>query len=289
MQIHSEPVIVYRAMNEDDIQAGMQLCRASGWNQVQRDWKLFLQLSPQGCRVAVHKNQVVGTVATIRYQERFSWLGMVLVDPAVRGLGIGSQLLEEALTILRAEQCVRLDATPFGYPLYRKLGFVEEYQLRRMECAPLQHSSKVDTHNAQPMREAELTEICALDQLVFGADRRVLLEWLLADAPELAWVVRRNKKLAGYAFGRRGFNFTHAGPLVALDEAVAHQLVTAGLRQNRNEPLILDVPQQQVSWLNWLAALGFHEQRPFIRMFRGAHRYPGQAENQFAMLGPEFG
>ena len=289
MQIHSEPVIVYRAMNEDDIQAGMQLCRASGWNQVQRDWKLFLQLSPQGCRVAVHKNQVVGTVATIRYQERFSWLGMVLVDPAVRGLGIGSQLLEEALTILRAEQCVRLDATPFGYPLYRKLGFVEEYQLRRMECAPLQHSSKVDTHNAQPMREAELTEICALDQLLFGADRRALLEWLLAGAPELSWVVRHNEKLVGYAFGRRGFNFIHSGPLVALDEAAAHQLVTAGLRQYRDKPLILDVPQQQVSWLNWLAALGFHEQRPFIRMFRGAHRYRGQAENQFAMLGPEFG
>jgi len=30
-------------------------------------------------------------------------------------------------------------------------------------------------------------------------------------------------------------------------------------------------------------------QRPFIRMFRGDHRYPGQPEHLFASIGPEFG
>ncbi len=276
-------------MTATDIEAGLQLCRDSHWNQTYRDWELFLQLSPRSCRVALDEYQVVGTVATVSYQERFSWIGMVLVDPAFRRRGIGSQLMAEALTILRDAQCVRLDATAAGYPVYCKLGFVEEYRLSRMECAPAQRRNILEVHRAQPMCEAHLTEIGALDQMVFGADRCALLGWLLAGEPELAWVVGRDEKLVGYAFGRRGFNFIHLGPLVGLDEDAVRQLVTAALGEYRDEPVILDVPQQQRSWLDWLAALGFHEQRPFIRMFRGEHRYPGQQENQFAILGPEFG
>jgi hypothetical protein len=42
-------------------------------------------------------------------------------------------------------------------------------------------------------------------------------------------------------------------------------------------------------WLQWLAAIGFIEQRPFTRMYRGVNRFPGVPEKQFAILGPEFG
>jgi len=52
---------------------------------------------------------------------------MVLVDPSVRGCGLGTQLLYEALDILGDMRTIRLDATPAGHPIYRKLGFVDEY------------------------------------------------------------------------------------------------------------------------------------------------------------------
>lgn len=279
-------VIQYRTMRLADIAAGLRFCRTSGWNQVQRDWELFLHLSPAGCYVAMQAEQIVGTVTTVRYQERFGWIGMMLVDPALRGQGIGRQLMTAALTALGAEACARLDATPAGFPLYRKLDFHEEYRLQRMEGTP---PAQALPHEAQPMQHADLAEICAWDQAVFGADRSVLLAWLFAGAPELCWVVRQAGRLRGYVFGRRGHRFVHLGPVVATAERAAPQLVTACFASASAQPLILDVPQQHERWLQWLGQQGFREQRPLLRMFRGRHSFPGQVANQFAILGPEFG
>src|SRR5215510_4331795 len=104
-------MIHFRDMTTADIEAGLALCRASRWNQLDRDWELFLHLSPRGCRVAVKDGQVVGTVTTVRYQDRFCWIGMVLVDPAERRQGIGTRLLRESFSLLKGEQSIRLDAT----------------------------------------------------------------------------------------------------------------------------------------------------------------------------------
>lgn len=282
-------MIHYRELTPDDITAGLALCRASRWNQVRRDWELFLRLNPRGSRVAVHDGRVVGTVTTVSYQARFSWIGMVLVEPSVRGCGIGTQLLREALAVLQAQPSVRLDATPAGQPVYRKLGFADEYGLSRMETVvnpaalPTEHSA------ARPLTEADLSQVRAMDVTVFGADRSAVLAWLLAGAPELAWAWPSEGRSAGYIFGRLGFNFVHLGPVVAEDRVAAQQLVTACLRQLAGQPVILDAPLHTPGWKGWLESIGFTEQRPFIRMFYGVNPYPGVPEKQFAIVGPEFG
>ena len=38
-------MIAYREMTPDDIPAGLNLCRLAGWNQLARDWELFLQIT----------------------------------------------------------------------------------------------------------------------------------------------------------------------------------------------------------------------------------------------------
>lgn len=96
-------------------------------------------------------------------------------------------------------------------------------------------------------------------------------------------------KITGYCFGRQGFNFTHIGPVVALHTELAIQLVTAALKNCLGRPVILDVAHHMPDWLRWLVSLGFTEQRPFIRMFRGTNAWPGVPSKQFAILGPEFG
>ena len=59
------PGISVRTMRVADIDAGLRLCRASGWNQVTRDWQQFLALAPHGARVAERDGRIVGTVATV--------------------------------------------------------------------------------------------------------------------------------------------------------------------------------------------------------------------------------
>ncbi|MGH9766014.1 MAG: GNAT family N-acetyltransferase [Blastocatellia bacterium] len=285
----TELQIDYRDMVAADIPAGLQLCRASRWNQTDRDWELFLRLSPRGCRVAVKDEQVIGTVATVRYENRFSWVGMVLVDPAERGRGVGARLMAEALDALKGMPSIRLDATPAGHPVYRKLDFVDEYRLSRMETVVSSEGLALQCNPARPMTREDLPSVAVLDREVFGADRRLTLEWLLDGAPEYAWVVEEQGQVIGYTFGRHGFNFEHLGPVIAEDQRAARRLVSACLSQQVGKQFILDASHHETDWRAWLESIGFREQRPFIRMFYRNNPYPGLPPKQFGILGPEFG
>src|SRR6267154_4381650 len=122
-----------RVMTKQDIPAGLRLNTLSGWNQTSADWERFLASSPQGCFVMEDSNNVVGTAATICYENRFAWIGMVLVDPQYRKQGIGTQLLNKTIEHLDHANIstIKLDATPLGKPLYAKLGFVNEFEIER--------------------------------------------------------------------------------------------------------------------------------------------------------------
>ena len=281
------PVLI-RDMRPQDIPAGLRLCRASRWNQLEDDWSLFLKLSPAGCRVAEKQGHVVGTVATLRYQDRFSWVSMVLVDPAERRAGIGTRLLHEGLILLADQHCVRLDATGVGRQLYMQHGFMDEYPIARFTTTVNPTEIARPAGNVRRMSEQDLPAILNRDREIFGADREPILRSLLARSPECAWVAVASD-IQGYCFGRPGFIYQQLGPIVARDESLARTLVSECLAQKRGERVGIDAPQHCPAWVHWLKSIGFTEERSFIRMYRGENRYPGQPEYVFGVVGPEFG
>lgn len=280
--------VLIRDMTSQDISAGLRLCRASRWNQLENDWSLFLKLSPAGCRVAEKDGHVVGTVATLRYQDRFSWLAMVLVDPAERRAGIGTRLLHEGLILLAEQPCVRLDATGVGRQLYMQHGFKDEYPITRFTTTVNPTQIARPSGNAHRMSEQDLPAIFDWDREIFGADREPILRALFARSPECAWVAVASE-IQGYCFGRPGFLYQQLGPIVARDESLARELVLQSLIHKRSERFGIDAPRHCASWLNWLKSIGFAEERSFVRMHRGENRYPGQPECVFGVVGPEFG
>ena len=122
-----------RQMTEGDLPAADELRRLAGWNQTLEDWRRLLWLEPRGCFVAVQNGEVVGTVTTTTHGQAVAWIGMMLVHEAHQRRGIGTRLMRQALEYLqgRGVECVKLDATPAGRPLYEKLGFVSQWTLTR--------------------------------------------------------------------------------------------------------------------------------------------------------------
>jgi GNAT superfamily N-acetyltransferase len=120
-------------MTRQDIPAGIRLKELAGWNQTAADWNYFLAASPEGCFVAEVDGHVRGTATTISFENRFAWIGMVLVDPEFRSQCFGTKLLERTIEYLDQQKMptMKLDATPQGKPLYEKLGFVTEYGIER--------------------------------------------------------------------------------------------------------------------------------------------------------------
>jgi GNAT superfamily N-acetyltransferase len=276
-----------RQMSLSDVPAGLRLCRASGWNQTARDWEYFLMASPEGALVAVENGHVIGSVATLPYGP-FAWISMVLVDPAARRRGLGTMVLERGLALIPGTTVARLDATPAGEVLYRKLGFVAEYGLARWFLDRNRRPAGVPA-DARPLALADWPTIHEMDALAFGASRAALLQGLAKQAPEYAWVVERGGRLHGYVFGRHGHVREHLGPLIADDAATAGRLLDACLSANPGRAVFLDAPDDQVAWRAELVERAFAIERPFLRMHRGRLETPGEPSQIYAIAGPEFG
>jgi GNAT superfamily N-acetyltransferase len=282
-----------RTMTDADIPAGMRLKEISGWNQTAQDWHRFLDASPNGYFVAEVDSKVVGTATTIRYEDKFAWIGMVLVDPEYRSRGIGTRLLEKAIAFLDEARIptMKLDATPLGKPLYEKLGFVTEYEVERLVL-------KRDAEDLSPSRpnqtqgrisNAELDLVIAQDRELFGANRGDLLKSLHRDAPELTSAVWNGGKLRGYIFGRKGSFADHIGPLMATNRESCQSLLASFLQASTRENLIVDCLKTNTVAAELLGQHGFRYSRPLTRMYRGKNEFPGKAGELCAIVGPEFG
>ena len=275
-------------MTPGDIAAGLRLCRASHWNQTEQDWRFFLTAVAQGALVAEEGGErVIGTIATLPYGP-FTWISMVLVDPAARGKGVGTTLLHRGLELAGGDATVRLDATPSGEPIYRKLGFASEYRLARW-CLDVKPPPIARPVSTRPFAPADWPAILEMDQSAFGASRIGLLRRLADEAPEYARVISRGRTVQGYLFGRHGHNREHLGPLIADGPDTALALLESVLTEQPSGRFYLDVPDQRQDWQDTLARLGFAIERPFLRMHRGPLRRPGQPDALYAIAGPEFG
>jgi GNAT superfamily N-acetyltransferase len=287
------PGLAIRAMAAEDMADGLRLCRASNWNQLEDDWRVFLNSTGGGGFLAGKEGRVVGTVTFLRY-DGFAWIAMMLVDPQERGAGIGARLMEEALSALRDVDCIGLDATPMGEPLYRRFGFVNAYALVRMKAGVEAALLDAPPQGVREMRREDLSDVLRRDREVFGAGRGELLASLLTRAPECAWIVKDGDRVRGYTFGRPGWLYHQLGPVVADDSGTARALAARGLLELDGKRVAIDAPRLDGEWLAWLESIGFVEERPFVRMFRHSHTHHshahlGQPARQYAIAGPEFG
>jgi len=279
-------------MTQQDVSSGLRLNTIAGWNQTAADWRRFLNASPGGCFVAEENARVVGTATTISYENRFAWIGMVLVDPEYRKQGFGTQLLKKTIEFLDASNIssMKLDATPQGQPLYAKLGFVTEYAIERwiLKRSPSIPLAKTQSCSV-PLTKTQLDRILKMDLEIFGADRGFLLRSLQDASPEFAIGVWDQGSPQGYAFGRSGLFADHLGPWMAESRGAAATLLEEFLARSSRDTLIVDCLTANPVAVDLLRACGFVRSRPLTRMVRGRNAYPGKIAFLCAILGPEFG
>ncbi len=282
--------ILIRQMMPEDLDQALDLSVTEGWNQTMKDWRLLLDNPLNVCIVAEKDNRVAGTATALNHGNRVAWIGMVLVDKLLRGQGAGKMLLESIIERLNDVPSVKLDATPAGEPLYRKLGFADEYKIFRMTCNNhLFKPENFSTHGLLPVTKDSLADILALDRIAFGTDRSYLLENLLTHYPEKAYQVKTSGKTEGFILGRDGSRFNYIGPVIASSTEEARDLISKVLGSLNSQPIALDVTEDKTDLIRWLESIGFIKQRHFIRMYLKSNHWPGRKENQYLISGPEFG
>jgi GNAT superfamily N-acetyltransferase len=279
--------VTFHDLADDDIPGGLRLCRQSGWNQTAADWKALLE-APSVFRGARVGSTLAGTAGAVVYGERLAWVCMVLVDPAERGRGLGTRLVEQVLERVPAGLVVGLDATTKGQGVYERLGFESCGAVARFETTS-PTASAGGLPEARVLTEADWPRVLAYDKEVFGADRGRTLRAAFAAAPHYAWCVEERDTLVAYGLGRTGHDADQIGPVVGGSTPAATSIVAKCLRARPGRRFFLDAAPLP-EWRQALADLGFREQRGFTRMYRGGRRLgPAGEEQCLAIFGPEFG
>jgi GNAT superfamily N-acetyltransferase len=287
--------VEWRLLRFSDIGAAHELNRIAGWNQTELDWAGYLEFEPNGCLAAVMEGQLAGTATAIRYSSALGWIGMVLVHPRFRRLGLGTQLLEHSIRYLteKGTRSIRLDATPMGRPVYLPLGFKDEHEITRLEGPGprMWVGLEAAASGGGPAHLApmDLDPVADLDAEAFGVRRPEVLRSLSRRNPELCFVAKDAQGITGYLIARDGREAVQVGPGVATEPLVAARLLSALLGATAGRRVFLDVPTSHLSALGTAEARAFKVQRAFTRMVLGDAAPLGRPEWILATSGAEKG
>ena len=267
---------ILRRMNASDISAAVQLSAQAGWNQTDEDWRLLIELAPEGCLAMELDGELAATTTLFCYGRQLAWVGMVLTKLPYRGRGLARRLLTEALALAdrKGIETVKLDATDQGKPLYEKLGFRSEQAVERW-ARPGPADGPVPSAGAHRAEEWR-----ASDSKVFGVDRSQLLEKLASRNPPFS---------AGhsYLFTRPGRQAAYLGPCVCDGPGTARILVERAL-QIASPAWYWDLLRKNENAVAIAQELGFTPNRRLLRMIRGKD-LPAREESIYAIAGFELG
>lgn len=271
-------MLVLRLMVADDLEFGVSLSTAAGWNQRIGDWRRFLKLQPDGCWLAEWNGRRVGTVVVCQFGD-VAWIAMMLVQEEMRGRGIGRALMERAIECagkLGARR-LRLDATPLGQPLYERLGFVADFSLTRYG-GTLPTDITRTTDDTVPVSVPDPIAAARLDAVANGADRSRLIRLMLEEQP--GWGVTTGpvsdrtadgsaeNQLRGFCTCREGRFAVQIGPCIA-DATAGTQLLEAAFQHLAGRSVILDIPDEHTAAVQCAQSQGLTPQRSLLRMTRG--------------------
>jgi hypothetical protein len=216
---------------------------------------------------------------------------MVLVHSEYRRRGIGGGLLLKCIKHLRARgvRCIKLDATPQGRPVYEKLGFRDEWTLRRWEADLSSQAPRAPDSRIRAWAEVGAPQFDLLDSRAFGVSRRELLIALAQQSFSALAYESQPDAPTGCGMMRQGARAFYLGPISANSAEAGIALVEALTGQGRAGRVFWDIPDPNEAAVGWAERHGFSVQRTLTRMWLGDNRSPGNPRVQFALAGPEVG
>jgi len=286
-----------RSFQAHDIAFALVRTAAEGWDATAELFETCLAHDPGGGFVAEAGGAPVGMITTTRY-ARSGWIGNLIVLPEYRRRGIGERLMRHAMAHLASAGVgtIRLEADPPGVPLYRKLGFADEFETPRYRrpASPAvtagPDAAAVRCHRSQDgdLPPVVLRRMAIPDIECFGDDRTRLLGLLMQRAHAAYWLPR-GATLAAYALVTPSLFGARLGPWLAADAAAADLLLGAVLADWSGRDLILGVPGTNGRAGEVLARHRFERQPSCRRMMLGPPGAAGRPEYVFAIANGAMG
>ena len=256
-------------MSTEDFAFAIDVTNLMDWGLTTADFEFMLKLEPEGCFVLLDDSEKVGIATTVSF-GRVGWFGNLIVREDKRKKGGGSLLVSHALKYLKTKnvKTVGLYAYPNAIPFYTRLGFKYDSDFVVLKGKGVFLTVDADVTAAG---KHDLKPVIELDHNCFGADRRKVLEPILADPSNLCYVSFEGNRLVGFAMATIYSETAELGPFVCSQERgdVATNLVSAAINGLKGYEVSLCIGEKEVSVIDLLVKSGFGESFRVSRMFFG--------------------
>ncbi len=271
-----------RRMTAGDLGFCLKLMRMTGWGITFDDLRRMLSYEPDGCFIASLDGADVGMVDSTSYGD-IGWVGNLVVLPQHRGLGIGASLMRSAIQHLKdaGVGSIRLDSVAKAIPLYRRLGFTEEYLSLRFTGV----GRSCDVTGVEAMLQKDLPDVLELDGRFFGASRARILSRVLHDFPDLCYVARIGSRMVGYIMAKEGEGIRKIGPWICEPgrPGLAQVLLQKIMDESVGGKLWVGVPEGNKASVEILGSNGFEGLPSSTRMCHGDCTPMGDVKGVFGI------
>ena len=242
-----------------DLDGALQLSSALGWPHRRVDWQQLLELG-RGTAL-VHGDRLIGTGLCIP-QGALATIGLIVIDEAWRGQGLGRQMMERTMALAGALP-ILLVATAAGMPMYEKLGFVRRNTVTHYQgkarpvgtlCAPVEPMTAADRPVIERLADA-------------GSARAAVLDMTLTTAQSVK-VYRNGAEVVGFGVRRLFGRGEVIGPVVAQTADQARALIDAQLAEAEGQFVRMDTLGTTIE-ADWLAQRGLAQVDHVTQMSRG--------------------
>ncbi|MGI9196384.1 MAG: GNAT family N-acetyltransferase [Candidatus Nanopelagicales bacterium] len=247
------------------------------WGAGVGDIEAFHRVDPEGFLLAWDGDAAVGSISAVRYSPDYSFVGYYIVDPALRGRGIGHRLFDAALARIGPASS-GLDGVPEQIDTYASLGYELAHMTPRYkgDTAVIAASLAGESLDVREVTAADLPAVLAYDAQHCPAPREAFArEWFAPGGRRRSLLATRGGAVCGLAAVRPLMGGgARIGPLFADDLAVARALLgacatTAVMWGDR---ISLDVPDVNAAAIDLVTSLGMTTDFACGRMYRGPVR-----------------
>jgi len=254
-----------RPMHLSDLETALGWARDEGWNPGLDDAAAFHAADPSGFLMGFADGVPVACISLVKYDAHFAFLGLYIVRPSHRGLGLGKTIWDAAMA--SAGSCtVALDGVPDQQENYRKSGFVLAHASARWGGVPMLDAGR--RPDVRAIAAADWPTVIAYDAQCFPAARQPFLNhWLQPSTGRWTQGFFDGTRLRGYGTIRRAVDGFKLGPLFADDAAVAEALLGSLLTHAGGAPIYIDIPAPNAAGVALATRLGPHadlRDRPYV-------------------------
>jgi GNAT superfamily N-acetyltransferase len=277
-------VLPVEKFSADDMPQLITVTESAGWRHTADDWQAALDVGT----VSGHRSdrgEIMSTIAVYSYGGVFTSVGMVIVKPEFRGHGLAKALMLHALASPAATTYPTiLIATPYGLPLYQRLGFKTIDQVCSMtRIEPPRRTAVIRASVVPaPLAAHDAAEVRRLDAEATGLDRARVIDARLRYADRASVLRGGDRSVVGFGIATPMRDALMIGPVIAPDTDCAMALI-ADLASEHDGRVRVDVPVGQTAFRDALTAAGFSPGDEAPLMIYNGEALPGNRMRVFAI------